>query len=136
MIVFLGDIAFYTATLIFAVGIFMVHHAFHHATGKPCLLLKSGGYLVIVISLLGMLCTGYFWFKYYSQGAYSTPHQKQHSMMLNAKMKTEDMSGMQHCMREVEGKSMDPDMMMKMKSCMMKKNATSIKPKENHEDHH
>ncbi len=82
MIVFLGDIAFYMATLVFAVGIYMIHHAKHHDSEK-CKLLNSGGYIVTTIALLGMLCTGYYWIKYYSDGSYKSanPQSMQQGMM-------------------------------------------------------
>ena len=132
--VFLGDIAFYMAVLVFATGVFMVHHACHHDAGKQCRLLKFGGYIVVVISLLGMLCTGYYWLKYYSQGAYEKNHRQHHAMMMG--------KGMQHCMGQMEGKMMDPNMMMKMKSCMMQKGMKPMDPnseemsKEEHDSHH
>ena len=139
--VFLGDIAFYMATLVFAVGIYMVHHACHHDSGKPCRLLKSGGYIVVVISLLGILCTGYYWLKYFSQGAYNMPYPKHHSRMMNNNNKGM-MSGMGHCMGQMEGKVMDSSMMMKVKSCMMEdkmksmgSDAEKMSDKE-HESHH
>jgi hypothetical protein len=138
--VFLGDIAFYMATLVFAAGIYMVHHACHHDSGKPCRLLRSGGYIVIVISLLGMLCSGFYWLKYFSEGAYSTRQPSHHSMMMNKKMDNDMMGGMQHCMGEMKGKTMDPDMMMKMKSCMKQKGPNPSDengmPKGDHEAHH
>ncbi len=125
--VFLGDIAFYLVTLVFAVGIYMIHHANHHDSGKPCKLLRTGGYIVTVISILGALCTGYYWLKYFSQGAFDKPHPQKHSMMMG---KGEMMSGqtmgmmknidVNHCMNHVEGKTMNHEMMKNMKSCLSK----------------
>ena len=140
--VFLGDIAFYMATLVFAVGIYMIHHACHHDSGKPCRLLKLGGYFVVLISLLGMLCSGYYWLKYYSQGAYNTPHSQHHSMMTNEKLGTSTMDGMGHCMGQMEGKLMDSSMMMMVKTCMKKSNKkfkdsdSEEMSKKEHESHH
>ncbi len=110
MIVFLGDIAFYMATLVFAVGIYMIHHANHHDS-KKCNLLTYGGYLVTTIALFGMLCTGYYWIRYYANGSYQTTGS--HSMnqgMMGGSM----MSGMMG-----QGKMMNPEMMKQMHNCLM-----------------
>jgi hypothetical protein len=126
--VFLGDIAFYLVTLVFAVGIYMIHHANHHDSGKPCKLLRAGGYIVTVISILGALCTGYYWLKYFSQGAFDKPHPQKQSMMMGKggmiggqgmKMMKNSMD-VNHCMNHIEGKVMDQEMMKNMKSCLSK----------------
>jgi len=78
MLIFLADIAFLFEILVFAVGIFMLHHANHHDQGKPCRLLKNGGYFVLGASLLGMACTGYYSIKYFAQGAYHHASITQH----------------------------------------------------------
>lgn len=121
--IFLGDIAFYMATLVFAVGIYMIHHAKHHDSGKPCKLLRTGGYIVTVISILGALCTGYFWLTYFSQGVFDKPQSAQQSMMMNKGPMMKGMmqrENMQDCIGPVEGKTMDSAMMKNMKSCLSK----------------
>ena len=121
--VFLGDIAFYVATFVFAVGIYMIHHANHHDSGKPCKLLRTSGYIVTVISILGALCTGYYWMKYFSQGFFDKPHPAHHSMVMNKGSMmghTMNKGSMQQCMGQMEGKTMNPVMMEKMKSCIAK----------------
>jgi hypothetical protein len=49
MIVFLGDIAFFMTTFVFATGISMIHHAKHHDSEK-CKLLSYGGYMVTTMA--------------------------------------------------------------------------------------
>lgn len=152
--VFLGDIAFYMATLVFAVGVWMIHHSKHHDTGKECRLLKTGGYIVTVISILGMLCTGYYWMKYYSQDAYKKPFPHHEMMSMNGMMGKGGMMGMMKmmgkgnmmgnmdgCMSQMQGKMMDSEMMAKMKGCMMQgmgnmNDGDKEMSKEEHESHH
>ena len=115
--IFLGDIAFYLATLVFAVGAFMLHHTRHHDGDKECRLLKFGGYFVITVSILGMLCTGYYWMKYWRQDVYAAPqmmgraHMGMGNMsgmkMSKGMMGHQMMQGMQHCMKQMDGKMMD-----------------------------
>ena len=93
--VFLGDIAFYMAALVFAAGIYMIHHANHHDGEEKCKLLKCGGYIVTVIAVLGFLCTGYYWIKYYAQGAYERPAA--HSMMMKPMGGGMCTPGMENC---------------------------------------
>lgn len=153
MAVFLGDIAFYMGTLVFAVGIYMIHHANHHDAEK-CKLLNYGGYIVTTIALLGMLCTGYYWLKYYSDGSYKTasPHSMQQNMMSG--MKGGMMGGkgmgmnpqmmgqkMNQCMGQMpEGAKMDAAMREQMKNCVMNEmpnqDGDSDKSQEEHESHH
>ena len=81
--VFLGDIAFYMATLVFAAGIWMIHHSNHHDK-ENCKLLRTSGYIVTIVAILGALCTGYYWIKYFNQGVYAKPATQgmmMHSMM-------------------------------------------------------
>lgn len=144
MIVFLGDIAFYMATLVFAAGIYMIHHAKHHDS-KQCKLLKSGGYIVTTIALLGMLCTGYYWIKYYSDGSYKTtsPHSMQGMMgggmgnMISGMMSGKDigmnpqMMGqmMGTCLGQMpEGMKIDSAMRERMNTCLNQQ-VNSVKPK-------
>lgn len=155
--IFLGDIAFYIATLVFAAGIYLLHHAKHHDHGKECRLLKFGSYFVLTVSILGMLCTGFYWMKYWNHGAYSMKHSTNQPMMrkgmgMNMMGGSNMMSGMgegmmqtmQHCMGQMDGKMMNQDMMGKMQGCMMKgmenmpSNTESTKDmsEEEHESHH
>lgn len=146
MTVFLGDIAFYMATLVFAVGIYMIHHAKHHDS-EQCKLLKSGGYIVTTIALLGMLCTGYYWMKYYYGGSYETSSPQSMQGMMGGdmgNMMPGMMSGkgmamnpqmmgqmMGTCLEQMpEGMKMDSAMRGKMKACLNSQ-ANSVKPTEN-----
>ena len=152
MTVFLGDIAFYMATLVFAVGIYMIHHAKHHDSER-CKLLNSGGYIVTTIALLGMLCTGYYWMKYYLGGSYkaASPHSMQ--QMMSGNMMGQMRSGMmdqgmpmmmrnmEQCMGQMKGRTVDPKMMESMQSCMrqsmdQKGSLQEEVNKDEHESHH
>jgi hypothetical protein len=143
--VFLGDMAFYMATLVFAVGIYMIHHAKHHQS-EQCKLLKSGGYIVTTIALLGMLCTGYYWMKYFYQGAYITASNYSmqqgmmggnmsghmmpgmmgnRGMMMGGGQNPQMMNHFQQCMGQMQGKMMGPEMMEQMQICFMGGSAKS-----------
>ncbi len=121
MILFLADIAFFLEVLVFAVGIYMLHHANHHDQGKPCRLLKSGGYFVLVSSLLGMACTGYYSVKYFAQGAYhqaSYQHMGTEQGMHKMNRTMMGHTGMQSCLQNMQGQMMDSSRMQEMQSCL------------------
>ena len=122
MILFLADIAFFLEVMVFAVGIYMIHHANHHDQGKPCRLLKSGGYFVLVASLLGMACTGYYSVKYFSQGAYHHASAAQHMGGAQGMHKMDSAMmghrGMQGCLQNMQGQMMNSARMQEMQSCL------------------
>lgn len=119
MVVFLGDIAFYMATLIFAVGIYMLHHAKHHDSEKSKLL-SNGGYVVTTIALIGMLCTGYYWVKYFYDGSYKTSstHSMQQEMMGGNGMRINHQMIGQCIAQMPEGAKIDESVRERMKSCV------------------
>lgn len=145
MAVFLGDIAFYMATLVFAVGIYMIHHAKHHDS-EQCKLLKSGGYVVTTIAVLGMLCTGFYWMKFYYEGAYNSGgaysmnrnmmggsghgHMMPGVMENMGSMRGMMMNNLNHCTGKMQGKMMGAEMMQQMQECMQKQmSESSVKDK-------
>ncbi len=67
---FLGDIAFVLESLLLVIGLVI----YYFALEKQSKLLKFAAAIAVVISLLGMLCTGYYWFSYQSQGAFETAY--------------------------------------------------------------
>jgi len=67
---FLGDIAFILESILLVSGLVI----YYFALEKQSRLLKFTAIVAIVISLLGMLCTGYYWFSYQSQGAFDTAY--------------------------------------------------------------
>ncbi len=71
------------ATLVFVAGIWMIHHSNHHDK-ENCKLLRTSGYIVTIIAILGALCTGYYWVKYFNQGVYDKPAT--HGMMRHSIM--------------------------------------------------
>ena len=69
---FLGDIAFILESILLVSGLVI----YYFALEKQSKLLKFAAMVAIVISLLGMLCTGYYWFSYQSQGAFDTAYSQ------------------------------------------------------------
>ncbi len=65
---FLGDIAFILESMLLVSGLVI----YYFALERKSKLLKFTAIIAIIISLLGMLCTGYYWFSYLSQGAFQT----------------------------------------------------------------
>ncbi len=91
---FLSHIAFSLELLVLACGTCLLSFSF--AKEERCInWVKKIGALIIVFSILGMVCTGYYTMKYWLQGAFETP------------------SGM--------SMSMHKDMMQKMMPLMMEK---------------
>ena len=67
---FLGDIAFILESMLLVSG-FVI---FYFALEKQSKLLKFAAIVAVLIGLLGMICTGYYWFSYQSQGAFETAY--------------------------------------------------------------
>jgi len=119
MILFLAGIAFFLEVLVFAVGIYMLHHA-NDNQGKPFRLLKSGGYFVLGASLLGMGCTGYYSVKNFTQGAYRHASQHMGSAQGMHQMNRTMMghTGMQSCLQNMQGQMMNSARMQEMQDCL------------------
>ncbi len=142
--VFLGDSAFYLAAIVFGFGSVLIFYS----CKENSRLLKTSGYILSVVGILGALCTGYYWLKYYSNGHFDKPYpphaMKMHLMDKGMKGGMGMMGGkgmmmgqMQNCMNHAQGKMMNPEMMKEMKSCMMGgSNGTPKADGEDHEAHH
>ena len=74
---FLGDIAFILESMLLVSGLVI----YYFALEKQSKFLKFAAIVAIVISLLGMLCTGYYWFSYLSQGAFETAYPQVSAVM-------------------------------------------------------
>lgn len=139
MIAFLGDIAFYLAALVFGFGLVLLYLS----SKEQSKLLKTGAYVLSIIGILGGLCTGYYWVKFYLDGAYNSPWASYALSNHIMAGRIGAMSGtnsskflqMQQCMGSVQGKMMDEKTMMDMQGCMMEKVHGKEMRKE-HESHH
>lgn len=150
---FLGDLAFMFEVFVLGVGLVVLYFA----NKEDSKLLKASGWIMSVVAVLGMACTGYFYMKYFFAGGFDTPYPKHHMMqqMMRDGMKKDGMMGrmmkgrrmdgqgmmmknMQHCMTQMQGKTMGPQMMQKVKGCMMGQGTMKNKEmsKEEHESHH
>lgn len=67
---FLGDIAFLLEMALVALGLVLLHRAAKERAG----LLRLAGVVLVATGILGALCTGYFWFRYYGQGGFDHAH--------------------------------------------------------------
>ncbi len=66
---FMGDIAAMLEIALIGAGLIVLHFA--HKDGAK--LLKSAAYIMLVGGILGLLCTTYYWFKYYQAGVFDVP---------------------------------------------------------------
>lgn len=141
MSVFLGDIAFYLATLVFGFGLTLIFFG----SKEKSKLLKSGGYILSIIGFLGALCTGYYWMKYYFDGVYEKANTSysmsrnmgdtNHMGMMENPNRASMMLKVQQCMGSMQGNMMDEKMMMDMQGCMIGK-VHGEEKQEEHEAHH
>ncbi len=67
---FLGDIAFILESMLLVSGLVI----FYFALEKQSKLLKFSAIVAVLIGLLGMICTDYYWFSYQSQGAFENAY--------------------------------------------------------------
>ena len=155
---FLGDLAFMFEIFVLGAGLVVLYFGLKESSK----LLKASGYIMSVVATLGIICTGYYYLKYYFAGsfdqAYPQHHMMKQSMMQNmmkggmmgkgmmsgqgmGMMKGMMQKNMQQCMGSMQGKMMNPEMMKKMKGCMMQ-GMGNMEPgqkemsKEEHESHH
>ena len=143
---FLGDIAFMLEVLIFGLALIV----FHYGKKEGAKLLTLSGGFMGVAALLGMVCTGYFYLKYYFDDAFDRAYPTHQMMMKGGMMHGGMMKGgmgmkgsmgsgmpmmgkMKNCMHGMHGKMMDAEAMAKMKSCMMAGSGVSA---EEHKEHH
>lgn len=63
---FLGDIAYSLESILLILGLVIMHVAID----KKSRLLKFTGSLAIILSMIGLICTSYYWLSYQSQGAF------------------------------------------------------------------
>lgn len=67
---FLGDIAFILESMLLTSGLVILYFALE----KQSAILKLAAVIAVVISIVGMVCTGYYWFSYLSQGAFDAAY--------------------------------------------------------------
>lgn len=67
---FLGDIAFMLEVFALATGLLI----YHFGIKEKSKLIKLAAVILILAGIFGMVCTGYYWFEYYSQGAFDTAY--------------------------------------------------------------
>ena len=73
--VFLGDIAFIFDMFLFSSGLIVLHWANKEASK----LLKFAAWVMIIIGVLAVICTTYYWMSYYLDGAFNMSHMMSHS---------------------------------------------------------
>ena len=69
---FTGDIAAMIEIALIGIGLVILYYA--QKEGSK--LMKAGGYIMLVGGILGLLCTGYWWFKYHDSGVFHAPINK------------------------------------------------------------
>jgi hypothetical protein len=134
---FLGDIAFMFEVLVLGVGLVILHFN----KKDPSSYLKWAGKILTTVAVLGMLCTGYFYMKYWFAGEFDSAHHMgsgqtmmgrmmpgmggpRHmmmtpSMMENMKMHMKNEVG--NCLSDMSGKMMDEATKDHIQSCLVDK---------------
>ncbi len=140
---FLGDIAVMFEVLILGAGLVVLHFG----KKQSAKLILWAGNLLVAASVAGLICSGYYYFKYFFAGEFEHAYPtaavqggpmgmgQMSGMMSNGmmgrgmgqgmmgkgqmSMQTMMMNNMQKCMSGMQGKMMDNSMMKDMKSCMM-----------------
>ena len=78
---FTGDLAAMLEIALIGAGLVVLYYA-----GKEgSKLMKVGAYVMLIGGILGLICTGYWWFKYHEAGVFYSPVNKTiHLMQHNA----------------------------------------------------
>ena len=77
---FLGDIAFMFEVFVLGIGLVVLHFEKKENSG----FLRWSGRLMATFGVLGMVCTGFFYLKYFFAGEFNQAHHMRgspHSMM-------------------------------------------------------
>lgn len=69
---FAGDIAAMLEIALIGAGLVVLYYA--NKEGSK--LMKTGAYIMLIGGILGLLCTGYWWLKYNTAGAFDYPMAK------------------------------------------------------------
>ena len=71
---FTGDIAAMLEIALIGAGLVVLYYA-----GKEgSKLMKVGAYVMLIGGILGLICTGYWWFKYHEAGVFLQPCKQDH----------------------------------------------------------
>jgi len=66
---FNGDIAAMLEIALIGAGFVVLYYAYKEGSK----LMKAGGCVMLIGGTLGLLCTSYWWFKYYNSGTFDVP---------------------------------------------------------------
>lgn len=77
---FLFHIAYAFGLIVVAVGVIMIAWALRNE-GKGVGLVKTFGYIITIVAVFALLCTGYFGILYWSKGYFSNPMGMRCAMM-------------------------------------------------------
>lgn len=108
---FLGDIAFMIEVLVLGLGLVVLHFSVKEGSN----LLKWSGRIMVICGLLGMICTSYYYMKYFWAGEF---HHARHSAMMYRNGSSHMMQDMDHCFSRVSGSMMNTENQELLKSCL------------------
>lgn len=66
---FVGDIAYALDIALIGFGLM----ALHYARQEDAKLVRAGAWIMLIGGVLGLICTGMFWFKYWTAGHFDHP---------------------------------------------------------------
>jgi hypothetical protein len=119
---FLGHISFSTAIMTLTIGFVLL--AWSKKETNASSLLRFGGTLVIILSLLNFLCIGYYMVRYWQDGYFKAPNIISHDPRMSMMGDMKGMKGM-----------MDEKMKMMPEKDLAKPEENAPLP-EGHETHH
>lgn len=66
---FAGDIAAMLEVALIGAGLVVLYYALK----EDSKLMKAGAYIMLIGGVLGLICTGYWWFRYHEMGVFTNP---------------------------------------------------------------
>lgn len=133
---FLGDLAFMFEVFVLGLGLVTLHFSKKENSN----LLKWAGRLMSTFAALGIICTGYFYMKYFFAGDFDHIHhmrksrnqmemnmmhsnrQPKHLMMTPQMMendKKQMLTKMNQCVDQIQGKMMNEENNLMLKNCFL-----------------
>ena len=152
---FLGDLAFMVEVFVLGLGLWFVFLGRKESSK----LVTGAGWFMSGAAAFGLICTTFFYFKYWNAGEFdhaypqhkmmgSEMHQmmmggKSQHMMMNPQMmqnlRHSMMTGITECMQSAQGKTMEAKIMDQIKNCMQSRMNSQMPLRgvlEGHKSHH
>jgi hypothetical protein len=114
---FLGDLAFMFEIYVLGLGLVVLHFN----KREPSVYLRWSGRLMTVFGVVGLVCTGFFYMKYFLAGEFDHAYHMGIKSSYSSRSHSETgnvMPGMNDCLGQIQGKMMNDENMNHAKICM------------------